>query len=229
VAHDFNNLLVGVLGNADLALVQLPADSPARSFLSSIVHSAEQAGRMCQQLLAYAGRGETEISRFELGPLVEDLAGMLRGSLPNSCELVLALEPTPIWIEGDRTQIMQVLMNLVTNAADAIGDEPGTITVRTVTTDIAAGALSELRRARESELTPGPYACVHVEDTGSGMDADTLERIFEPFFTTKTEGHGLGLSAMLGIAERHGGGVRVSSELGRGSTFTMCLPQAEAS
>jgi two-component system, cell cycle sensor histidine kinase and response regulator CckA len=224
VAHDFNNLLVGVLGNAELALASLAPDSPARAHLEDIVDSADQAARLCNQMLAYAGRTALEAARIELGPLVEDAAGLLRVSIPKHCELRLRLAAEPIWIEGDSTQLTQILMNLITNAADAIGERPGFINIHTSVRAFADDELAEY--LGHPGLASGEYASLRVDDSGCGMSEEVRARVFDPFFTTKPSGHGLGLAAMLGIIARHRGGVRVQSELGRGTSFQLCFPIA---
>ncbi|MFO7562881.1 MAG: ATP-binding protein [Enhygromyxa sp.] len=224
VAHDFNNLLVGVLGNADLALASLPAEAPARPRVQDIVEAAMQASRLCAQMLAYAGQAQLETTRFEIGALIEQVTALLRASIPKHCALDLRLASAPIWVEGDSTQITQILMNLVTNAADAIGDSQGRISVTTSERVLGDPELAGL--IGSPKLEPGTYACVQVRDDGCGMSEETRARVFDPFFTTKPHGHGLGLAAMLGIVARHQGGVRVESELGRGSCFCLCLPVA---
>jgi two-component system, cell cycle sensor histidine kinase and response regulator CckA len=227
VAHDFSNLLVGVLGNADLALASLDAGAPdrahqARPHVEGIVEAAKQASRLCAQMLAYAGKAQLETTRFEVGGLIEQVTSLLRASIPKNCKIDLRLAGAPIWIEGDSTQITQILMNLVTNAADAIGEAQGTITVSAGVRECGAAELVDF--VGGTSLEPGTYACVRVEDDGCGMSEETRARVFDPFFTTKPRGHGLGLAAMLGIVARHRGGVRVQSELGRGSCFGLCLP-----
>ena len=228
IAHDFNNLLAGMLGCADLALNILDEDNPSRSHIESVVSSAGQAAALCHQMLAYAGRAQSDRTRFNLCRLIEDVTQLVRPSLPTHAQLQLELSPSPIWVEGDRTQLMQVLMNLISNAGEALGDAQGTITVRAELIDAGRNELDGAVPRHKARLEPGAYARVEVRDTGVGMDEETRARIFEPFFTTKTDGHGLGLAAMLGIVQRHRGGVYVRSELGRGSLFTVLLPAAEA-
>jgi two-component system cell cycle sensor histidine kinase/response regulator CckA len=232
IAHDFNNLLVGVLGNADLALVNFPlgCDDDTRECLIDIRDAATAAMQLCRQMLAYAGRTAVESQRFDVAAQVVDLARLLASSIPHTIELVVEPSESCCWIDGDVVQIRQVLMNLITNASDAIFSRdpncPGKITV-----SVASMCTDEDERpitGVTGTLAPGNYVCLSVCDTGCGMDEATRTRIFDPFFTTKPRGHGLGLAAMLGVVRAHGGTLTVESEPGVGSCFTLYLPAADA-
>lgn len=224
IAHDFNNLLVGILGNAGLALAELPPESPVRETVAEIELAGQRAADLARQMLAYSGRGKFVVQPISLNGVVEEMAHLLRVSVGAGVRLVLDLAPGLPAVVGDATQLRQVVMNLVINASDAIGSGEGTVRVRT---SLAAGAPALFERA---VLAPGQlaerYVVLEVADTGSGMDAATLSRIFDPFFTTKFTGRGLGLAAVLGIIRGHRGGIDVESAPGAGTTFRVMLPAA---
>jgi two-component system, cell cycle sensor histidine kinase and response regulator CckA len=220
IAHDFNNLLVGVLGNAEL-LRERVCQPDEREMADSIVKAAERAAALTRQMLAYAG--QRDLGRREpvdVGALLGELRALLGATLSKKAHLELAIEPNSV-VRGDRATLSQVLMNLLSNASDALGDGTGVIEVRArrVTTVDARwdGALG-------ATVGPGDWVLIEVKDTGAGMDEGTRGRIFEPFFSTKERGHGLGLAACLGIVSAHGGAVLVESELGQGSCFSVLLP-----
>ena len=224
VAHDFNNLLTTILGNAGLARVHLPAGSPAADCLRKVEAAAGSAAAHCQQMLAYSGRGQFVVGHVHLGELVRQMEPALRSVVPAGAELVLRVdEPAPP-VRGDAAQMRQVILNLVANAADAVAEGGGTITVSTYALHSGREMLDA--RAETRHLNPGVYTVLEVADTGAGMDEGTRGRIFEPFFTTKFTGRGLGLSAVQGIARGHKGAVEVDSRPGRGSTFRVLLPAA---
>ncbi|MBC7844681.1 MAG: PAS domain-containing protein [Gemmatimonadaceae bacterium] len=222
IAHDFNNLLVGVLGNASLALLDLPDDSPAHAPVVDIERAAQRASDLTRQMLAYSGRGQFVVEPVDVSELVAEMGSLLRTVLSRQAILDFTLDGALPRIEADATQIRQVVMNLITNASDAVGENGGHIRVRTGRQRLAADA-SELSYLGDP-MPPGDYVFVEVEDTGDGMTEDTLTRIFEPFFTTKFTGRGLGLAATLGIVRGHRGGIRIRSAPGLGSTFRVLLP-----
>ncbi len=221
VAHDFNNLLVGVIGNASLAQEMLPPGSSALPLMERIVRTGEQAAHLTRQLLAYAGKGQIVMEPVDLSQLVRESAELLRSSIPNKILLRMDLAEDLPAVRADRGQAHQVFMNLALNASEAIGSGPGLISVRTSVLTLDEGALAGTTGA---EVGPGEYVCLEVTDNGGGMDDETLARIFDPFFTTKFLGRGLGLAAVSGIVRSHGGAIRVESEPGRGSRFTVLLP-----
>jgi signal transduction histidine kinase/ActR/RegA family two-component response regulator len=227
IAHDFNNLLVAILGNASLALLDLPEDSPARQSIADIEIASQRAGELARQMLAYSGRSRFQIEPIELAELVRELMTLLQVSIGKSVVIKLDLPDEPIVVDGDAAQIRQVVMNLVINAADAIGDRSGLVTIRVGHLRADAAYLADVHP--EAGLEPGHYAALEVSDTGEGMDAATQARIFDPFFTTKFAGRGLGLAAVLGIVRGHHGALRVYSEPGRGSTFRVVLPLSSSS
>jgi len=231
VAHDFNNLLVGILGNADLALLELPRESPARTRVEGIELAARRAADLARQMLAYSGKGRFVVDRLDLNVLIREVTHLLESSVSKKAALQSHLAPCLPPIQADATQMRQVLMNLVTNASEALEDRPGTIRVSTGVMDADAGYLNALPSpwgvrgtSETAPAPPGRYVWLEVTDTGCGMDETTRARIFEPFFTTKFTGRGLGLAAVMGIVKGHGGAVQVYSEVGRGTTFKVLFP-----
>jgi PAS domain S-box-containing protein len=224
IAHDFNNLLVGILGNAGLALAELSPTSPARPTIEAIETAGQRAAELARQMLAYSGRGRFVVQRIEVNTLIEEMAHLLRVSIGKGVRMNYQFERDLPPVEGDATQLRQVVMNLVVNASDAIGDAEGVISI---TTRVVSASRELLAGTYLSpSLRPGPYVAIDVADTGSGMDAETLSRIFDPFFTTKFTGRGLGLAAVLGIVRGHRGAIKVESEPGRGTTFRLLFPAA---
>ena len=224
IAHDFNNLLVGILGNAGLALAELPLESPVRPMVEDIELAGRRAADLARQILAYSGKGKFVVQPLSLNGLVEEMTHLLRTSVGAGVHLVLDLDPEVPSVVGDATQLRQVLMNLVINASDAIGSREGTVLIRTST---AVGGTELFERAVVApERLSERYVVLEVADTGAGMDEATLARIFDPFFTTKFTGRGLGLAAVLGIVRGHRGGIVVESEVGRGTRFRVLLPGA---
>ena len=224
VAHDFNNVLATILANAELALDHV-ADVQVAAALRDIVEVSRRAGGFCQQMLAYAGRGPVEVARLELGALLPEAGGLAYAGVSKKVRLAFELHPEPVWVEGDENQLLQVVLNLITNAAEAIGDERGRIVVRS---ELASFAASELRTLMpDAEPAAGTYAVVSVSDTGCGMDAATQARMFDPFFTTKFTGRGLGLAAVRGIVAKHGGAFRIVSAPGEGTTVSVLLPASQ--
>lgn len=226
VAHDFNNLLTTISGNAELALMQLPEGHAVRDMLDRIVATSQRAGEFCSQMLAYAGRGAIRTGRVELRSLLSEVRDLAQSSLSKKASIAYSLHDGPIYVDADENQLLQVVLSIVTNAAEAIGDEEGRIDVSTDLVSLDAEALERL--APELPPPPGEYLRLTVADTGHGMDAATRERIFDPFFTTKFTGRGLGLAAVTGIVRRHNGVIRVDSEVGAGTTFEVLLPTVDA-
>jgi PAS domain S-box-containing protein len=225
IAHDFNNLLTAILGNASLLRYTVPRTDAGQANLEQIENAARRAADLCTQMLAYAGKGKLSSGRIDLSRLVKDTTSLLQISIGKNCELILRLPDGLSSVLGDATQLRQIVMNLVINASDAIGDRAdGKIIVTTFKRQADA---SLLRTAlHQPKLAPGVYIGLEVQDNGCGMSTETIARIFEPFFTTKFSGRGLGLSAVLGIVQSHHGALFVESQLGQGSTFRMLLPAA---
>jgi signal transduction histidine kinase/CheY-like chemotaxis protein len=222
IAHDFNNLLVAILGNAELALMDLAPESPAQAGIAQISAAARRAADLTRQLLAYAGRGQLVMQPIQLNTLVEEMLHLLRAAIAKNVVLHFTPASDLPPVMADATQIRQVLMNLVVNASEAIGTKSGVILVTTGVMWADQGYLAEALPG--DEIAEGDFATIEVADNGAGMDAETQARIFDPFFTTKFTGRGLGLAATLGIMRGHRGAIRVYSEQGRGSTFKLLLP-----
>lgn len=225
IAHDFNNLLTGIIGNANLAAVELPTTSRVQQNLRHIEIASQRAAELCQQMLAYAGKGRFMVHRVELGSLVENTVPLLRASISKRAQLHFDLTPGLPAILADPTQMRQIVMNLVLNASEALGDQDGEIVIST-----------KLARPTAEEFSSGAvlappefgqdFVSFEVRDTGCGMPPETIAKIFDPFFTTKFAGRGLGLAAVQGIIRSHKGGLRVISAPGKGSKFTLLFPVA---
>ena len=227
IAHDFNNLLVGILGNAGLALAELSPESPARDTIQQIETAGQRAAELVKQMLAYSGKGHFLVKRLNLNAIVEEMTHLLQVSISKHVVLRYNFVRNLPAVEADATQIRQVVMNLVVNASEAIGEKTGVITISTGAVRADCAYLTETYLAHE--LSAGDYVYLEVADTGCGMDAETQAKIFDPFFTTKFTGRGLGLAAVLGIVRGHKGALKVYSEPGRGTTFKILLPCVEAS
>ena len=225
IAHDFNNILATILGNVALAEndLSLGETSGTQLSLAEINKAAVRAKSLVKQILTFSRKGQQELTIQPLRPLVEEAVRLLRATLPANLEIVTALADAPLQVRADSTQIEQVLLNLCTNASNAIGDSAGQILIELAQMDAGAGA-------RMGGLAAGHYACIRVSDTGCGMDADTQAHIFEPFFTTKGVGlgTGLGLSVVDGIVKAHQGAIAVESAPGKGSRFDIYLPTEAA-
>ncbi len=226
IAHDFNNLLVAILGNAGLALIELPPESPARQTVQAIETAAQRAAELTRQMLAYSGKGQFIVEPLNLSKVVEEMAHLIEVSIAKGATLNFRFDPSLPAIEADATQIRQVVLNLIINASDAIGERSGVISISTGTMYADRAYLETT--FLDDALPEGDYVYVEVADTGAGMDAETQQRIFDPFFTTKFTGRGLGLAAVLGIIRSHHGAVKLVSEPGRGTTFTVLFPAADS-
>jgi PAS domain S-box-containing protein len=222
IAHDFNNLLMTILGNADLALADLPEHSAARESLSDIVRASRRAADLCRQMLAYSGKGRFCVEPVNLNDLIEEMAHLLVVSISKKVTLQCRFADNLPYVDGDATQLRQIVMNLITNASEAIEAEAGVVALATGIED--CGPDGPAGTVAPERLPGGPYVYVEVRDTGCGMEPETLARIFDPFFTTKFTGRGLGLAAVLGIVRGHKGAIRVTSEPGQGTTFRVLLP-----
>ncbi len=224
VAHDFNNLLQVILGNVDLALEDLAEGAVARECLEQAVIASRRAGELCKQMLAYAGKGSFAPELTDLKRIVEEIYQLMEVSVPKTAHLVRVLGDVPP-VLADPSQLHQVLLNLVTNAADALGAEDGRIEISTGSRTFGAGELAS--SFQERQAPPGRYVWLEVVDTGVGMDAETVQRACDPFFTTKEKGHGLGLAAVLGIVRACDGVLQIESEPGAGTRVRVLFPAAE--
>jgi PAS domain S-box-containing protein len=220
IAHDFNNILLAVAGNADLAIKDLSADHPVQQSLLEIRRAAGRASDLVRRILAFT-RGEVNRVPVQLQPVVEEALMLLRATLPSMIRIDTHFAAGLPPIAADGTQIHQIVMNLATNAAHAIGHRRGTIEFRLERVDVSEDMLPMV-----PDLRPAGYVVMTVADNGCGMDHETLSRIFDPFFTTKPpgEGTGLGLSVVHGIVKGHDGAINVYSIPGKGSTFKVYFP-----
>jgi two-component system, cell cycle sensor histidine kinase and response regulator CckA len=226
IAHDFNNLLVGIIGGAELlSLAELSPED--RDSVNAILEGGQRAATLTAQLLAYAGRRDLgQREPIDLRVLVSELRRLLGATLSKKARLEVSIAAGSV-VLGNRATILQVLMNLLTNASDALGGEPGSIIVRAERVREPGERFKHALGALVHERAT-PWILIQVTDTGVGMDQPTKARIFEPFFSTKAKGHGLGLAACLGIVSSHGGAIHVDSAPGQGSTFSVLLPAADA-
>lgn len=224
IAHDFNNLLTAILGAADLTRTELPPGSPAHRYLSDLEQASRRAAELTQQMLAYAGRTRFVGRPVYLNDLLREMMPFLETAVVKKATLKLEptaeLPPTP----ADSGQLRQVIVNLVTNASDALGERGGTVILRTSLVRLDEPGRYSPHAA--PDLPPGSYVSLEVVDNGCGMTQETLQRIFDPFYSTKFTGRGLGLAAVLGIVRSHRGLIRATSEPGCGSTFQVLLPAA---
>lgn len=226
IAHDFNNVLTGVLGNADLALSKLSSSSPARAHIDDIETAALRAADLANQLLAYSGKGRFVIEPVDLSALIEEMAKLTEVSTTKKSVVRYDLQRGLPSIEADATQVRQIVLNLITNASEAIVDSSGVISISTGTMECDRAYLD--RTFTPSEAQEGKYTFLEVSDTGVGMDDETQAKIFDPFFTTKFTGRGLGLASVLGIVSGHSGAISIDSEPGRGTTIRVLFPASEA-
>jgi PAS domain S-box-containing protein len=224
IAHDFNNLLMAILGNLDLAQMGLPFGSPEREHIEQAIQASRRATDLTREMLAYSGRGRFLIERLDVNTLVRENTALLRAAISHTVALSLRLTNAAAVIEADPGQVQQVIMNLITNASEAIGDRPGTISLSTGVEDFDEAALARNRIA--DKAAPGRFVYLEVQDDGCGMDETTQQRLFDPFFTTKFTGRGLGMSAVLGIVRGHQGAIMVNSAPGRGTDIQVLFPAA---
>lgn len=226
IAHDFNNLLVGMLGNAGLAMMSLPAASPAREIVREIETAARRASDLTNQLLSYSGKGTLAVQSIDVSRLLEESARLLRAVISKKATLSFDFPAALPLVNGDPTQLRQVAMNLLTNASDALGDGPGVIAMRTGVVTLSAEMLATM--VLGDGLAPGEYVALEVQDSGCGMTEETRSRMFDPFFTTKFHGRGLGMAAVLGIVRGHRGAVDAQSWPGQGTRVRVLLPASGA-
>jgi signal transduction histidine kinase len=224
IAHDFNNLLTVILGNINLAQGHAAAgQANLAGFLGHAETAALRAAELTRQMLAFAGRGQLVVQPLDINAALAEMAELLKTSVSKKIEVRLELAASAPEVVADASQIRQIFMNLILNAAEAIGDAPGFITVRT---DVRSDRAMPSPTYSSPAANVGCHVCVEVVDTGCGMDEATQARIFEPFFTTKFTGRGLGLAAVLGIVKGHGGAIALASSPAQGTTFTVLFPCA---
>ncbi len=224
IAHDFNNLLTTIMGNAEMLRPWLVnGDSKGRSHLDKIERTTRRLAELTRQMLAYSGRGEFTVAETDLNAIVTEMTELLMATTPKNVQVMYRLDPELPTIRADAAQIRQVILNLLTNATEAIGEHRrGEVVVRSAAATLDAEQINEAFAGQDVE--PGHYVILEVSDTGSGMSSETLSKIFDPFFTTKFAGRGLGLAALRGIIRSHRGGIRIFSRLGQGTVFTLLFP-----
>jgi PAS domain S-box-containing protein len=215
IAHDFNNLLAVILGNETLAMSEAQEGSRLAKQLDRIRSAAKHAQALAAQMLTYSGKASVSLKPLDLSELVEEMRELLEASTSKKCRLETSLTHDRTMVEGDPTQLRQVIMNLVTNASESLEDRPGRVTVSTGLVNFGGGDLAE-----------GEYVYLEVSDTGEGMDEEISKRIFEPYFSTKFAGRGLGLASVLGIVRGHWGAIKLATEPGGGTAFRVLLPPA---
>lgn len=221
IAHDFNNILGAIIGYAELSKLDMKPGAPAQQYLDMVLQGAHRAAALVRQILAFSRQQEQQRVPLQLKHAVEEPLKLLRATIPAIIEFDVSFEEDLPVVLADPTQVHQMVMNLCTNAAFAMGDRPGRLGVK-LERYVVGGEQPEIGM----QLAPGPYVRLTISDTGCGMDRSTLERIFEPFFTTKGpgEGTGLGLSVVHGIMQTHEGAVTVQSHPGEGSEFHLYFP-----
>ena len=223
IAHDFNNLLMAIMGNTELVRGELPLDAPVQKELDEINTIARDAADLCRQMLAYAGQGQFYVHPLSITEIIESMAHLLNVSIEKGVVLKSELATDLPAIEADASQIRQIVMNLVSNASEAIGKKNGTITLKTGTMHASRAFLKTV--ALDRDLPEGKYVFIEVRDDGEGMSADVQRRIFDPFFSTRFTGRGLGLAAVLGIVRGHYGAIQVESTPGQGTCVTILFPK----
>ena len=222
IAHDFNNLLVGVMGNTELAMLDAPHDSEVHHYLRQIFKASRRGADLVGQMLAYSGQGRFSMGEQDINTIILDVSELLSAAIGKKVQLKQKLVGGLPCVYGDKNQLTQLIMNLMTNASDALAGKPGEIGLRTGVRYLSAHDFSMMYMT--TDLKEDDYVYVEVTDSGCGMDEETQARIFDPFFTTKTSGTGLGLAALLGIVHGHHGTLSLDSIQGRGSCFTIYFP-----
>lgn len=213
VAHDFNNVLMAISGHAELASLELKSDHPAQESLREVVDATSRASLLCGQLLAFSGSGKHGRETLNLSSELENIVGLLRPALPTGVSVAVHSDAPEICVYGERSEIQQVILNVIVNAGESMRLSGGTISVHIA----------------RSELNLSKCAVVTVKDTGTGIDSDALERVFDPFYTTKDRGHGLGLASVKRIMSAHAGEIMIESDVGVGTTVTLCWPETRVS
>ncbi|MBT3296949.1 MAG: PAS domain S-box protein [Verrucomicrobia bacterium] len=222
VAHDFNNLLAVIQGNGALLKPKVEADAKGSAQLDAILSATDRAAALCRQMLAYAGNAEFSIEPLDLSDIVSKTSRLMGVSLGAKVSLHCHVDEKLPVVRGDAVQLQQVVMNLLLNASEAIGDAAGHVMITTVVRDLEESYLDA--GAVDDHLPGGTYVCLDVKDSGGGIDGQVRARIFDPFFSTKPDGRGLGLASVIGIVRAHKGTLHIASERGTGTTFTVILP-----
>lgn len=227
IAHDLNNLLVGIIGNADLAMTEITPDSTASYYLKEIVRISKELSHLTQELLTYACKEKTLVKPISLTTIIKNISDLIELSIPKKIIMKYDLDENLPLINADSTYIRQLIINLVSNAADAIGEKSGVITI--ITKQMYCDSKYWQTTYFGEHCKEGDYVYLEIIDNGKGIARDVLERIFEPFFTTKLSGRGLGLSAVAGIVQAYHGAIKIYTELGKGTSFKVLFPTIESS
>ena len=225
IAHDINNMLLPILNLTPMVLRKLSEESSERRKLDKVMQAAQRIKDMASRILAFSREDENEPIEVDIFEVVVEAVDILRSILPATVEIQQNMDPNTGKILADAKQIEAMLMNFASNAADAMGGQPGDFIL-----SLSPEMVDDQLAAKVSNLKVGPYAKLTVTDTGCGMDAATMSRIYEPLFTTKEKGKGtgLGMSMIFGTVVKYGGAISVSSEVGRGTTFIIYLPLMES-
>jgi len=229
IAHDFNNLLMIIQGNIDMAHMSVSHESRPGKFLNAAAKACVSAAELTKQMLAYAGKGRMLIQSVNVNDLIDEIKSILEANLTKNININCSLDKGIPKIAADSSQIKQLIINLVINASEAIGDAPGKISIKTGVHVFDDALMDDDSILMSDNMEPGSFIFIEVSDTGSGIDKAALSKIFEPFFSTKITGRGLGLAAVMGIIRNMGGAIRVISEKGKGTVFTLYLPSVERS
>jgi PAS domain S-box-containing protein len=222
MAHDFNNLLTTILGNAEMIASETPPGTATREMLDDVITASRKAAELTNRMLAYSGTARLHLQPVNLSSLVWEVDGLLRGSISGNCALEYRLDASLPFVSADASYLRQVVVNLVVNGSEALGEGAGVVAVSTGVVDLEPEEAEEYRIGQA--LPGGRYVFIEVTDTGTGMTPEVRERIFDPFFSTKFTGRGLGLAAVQGIVRGHKGGIKVNTEPGRGASFRIILP-----
>ncbi|MCB8968323.1 MAG: response regulator [Ardenticatenaceae bacterium] len=221
IAHDFNNLLSAILVQHELAQVKLPLEHPVQLHLQKASQAARHAVNLTTQLLAYVGQGDYQITLLNLNRVISESVALLEATIPHTISLMLNLSPNLPQLEADASQMQQIAINLIMNAAEAYEDKPGIVWVETRTTVLSEDQINAF--SHTYDMSPGEHVVLSVRDEGKGMTSDTMMRVFDPFFTTKFTGRGLGLAAVQGIVRQHRGGIQIDSSWRKGTMFRVYL------
>lgn len=225
MAHDYNNLLAAILGNASIVLRSMPPDSPTRNNAQQIEATTLRAIELTNQILAFSGHGRHVIEPIDLSQLIRQAESLITVSVPRTIDLIYDLPDSVPFVKGDPTQLRQAIINLVMNAADAVGEDAGKITVRVGSMECTAAQLEET--CMSDIVKPGHFVFAEITDTGCGIPEGQQGKIFDPFFTTKIRGRGLGLSVALGITRSHEGTMTLHSTPDHGTCVRLMFPLAE--
>jgi two-component system cell cycle sensor histidine kinase/response regulator CckA len=228
IAHDFNNLLGAMMGNVSLIQLYISADHPAAKFVEPAISAMKKAATLTKQMLAYSGKGQFQMLTIDLVKMVQEHLSLIKVTIPKNVKLQMNLSPIPLYVNGDLGQIEQIILNLIINGGEAIGEKQGIVDIDVSAVKLLQDELAAYNTLTNTVLKEGEYALLRVTDNGSGMSKEIMEKIFDPFFSTKFVGRGLGLSAVLGIIRSHQGGIAIESKEGAGTTFRVLLPLVSA-